>query len=182
MANVGLAYFIPTILSSYGYTPLDAQLHSIPPWAAAFGFSMILAFLSDRSGRRAPFAFFSFAIALIGVTTLFCLHHNKHAQYAAVCLYAMGVFGTVPIIICWFVMNLEGHRNRAVGTAWQIAFGNIAGMVSTFSFPDKYKPRYALGYSLGIGLLCMSIVATAAYLYICIQESRKRVGGRKLIL
>jgi MFS family permease len=182
LSFAGLAYFIPTIVSSYGYSPIESQIHSIPPWAAAFGYSMLLAFLSDKTRKRTPFVFFSFAMALAGVTTLFCLDHNKYAQYAALCLYTMGIFGTVPIIICWFVMNLEGHRNRAVGTAWQIAFGNMAGMISTFAFPVKDRPRYTVGYSIGIGLLCMSMLASAIYYWVCARENRRKPEGRKLIL
>jgi hypothetical protein len=36
------AYFSPTIIKSFGYTPIQTQLHSVPPWAAAFGWSMIM--------------------------------------------------------------------------------------------------------------------------------------------
>lgn len=28
-------------------------------------------------------------------------------------------------------MNLGGHHRRAVGTAWQIGFGNIGGIIAT---------------------------------------------------
>src|SRR3954465_6319011 len=101
---------------------------------------MVIAYLSDKTKKRFPFVVFSCLIALAGVATLYKLHHNKNAMYAALCLYTMGVFGAVPIVICWYVMNLEGHQNRAVGTAWQVAFGNTAGIVSTFAFPPKDKP------------------------------------------
>jgi hypothetical protein len=80
-------------------------------------------------------------------------------------------------------MNLEGHKDRAVGSAWQIGFGNCAGFISTFAFPAKDKPTYHLGYSLGIGLLSMSLVAAFLYYIVCMMENKKRVGGRpKLIL
>jgi MFS family permease len=143
---------------------------------------MLVAFLSDRLKRRFPFILFSFAMALAGVITLFQLSHNKYALYGALCLYTMGVFGAVPITICWFVMNLEGHRNRAIGTAWQIAFGNTAGIISTFAFPIKDKPRYRLGYSLGIAFLCLSLTANIVYYILCTASNRKRGQGRKLLL
>jgi hypothetical protein len=129
-----------------------------------------------------PLSSSSFAMALAGVITLFRVHDHKYTQYGALCLYAMGVFGAVPTVICWFVVNLQGHRNRAVGTAWQVAFGNTAGLISTFSFPVKDKPTYHLGYSLGIAFLCLSLAANAVYFVMCILSNRMRQGERKLLL
>jgi len=182
MSGYSLAYFIPTIVSTYGYSPIQAQVHSIPPWAAAFGFSMVIAYLSDKSKRRFPFVVFSILLALSGVVTLYKLHHNKHAMYAALCLYAMGVFGAVPIVICWYVMNLEGHQNRAIGTAWQVAFGNMAGIIATFAFPVKDKPFYRTGYSLGISFLCLSLGANVVYFVVCMKKNQTRDQKRKLML
>ncbi|KAJ4293275.1 High-affinity nicotinic acid transporter [Kalmusia sp. IMI 367209] len=182
MSGYSLAYFIPTIVSTYGYSPIQSQLYSIPPWAAAFALSIIMAYLSDKAGKRFPFILFNFLLALAGVVTLFTFHGNHHARYAALCLYTMGVFSVIPIVICWFVMNLEGHKDRAVGSAWMIGFGNCAGLVSTFAFPAKDKPLYHTGYSLGIGLLCMSIVASSIYYVLCVLENRKRSGVQKKLL
>ena len=51
------AYFSPTIIKSFGYTPIQTQLHSVPPWAAASGWSMLdasatLSVFSNSSTRR----------------------------------------------------------------------------------------------------------------------------------
>ena len=126
---------------------------------------------------------FTSLVAITGVVALFKIdgHHN-HARYGALCLYAMGVFSSVPLIICWHLMNLEGHKNRAVGGAWQIAFGNCAGFISTFAFPVKDRPKYHLGYSLGIALQSMSLVAAVLYYLFCKRENRKREGRQKLLL
>jgi sugar phosphate permease len=183
MSGYSLAYFIPTIVSTYGYSPIQSQLYSIPPWAAAFGLSMLMAYFSDKTGRRFPFVLFNLLVALAGVIALFKINgHNNRARYGALCLYAMGIFSAVPIIICWFIMNLEGHKDRAVGSAWQIGFGNCAGFISTFAFPTKDKPAYQTGYSLGIGLLSMSIIAAIVYYILCMRENRKRGDGRKKLI
>lgn len=44
----GLAYFIPSIIATYGYAPITVQLYSVIPWAAAIGLSMTVAYLSDK--------------------------------------------------------------------------------------------------------------------------------------
>jgi len=144
---------------------------------------MIMAYASDKTGRRFPFIIFNLLLALAGVISLFAYQgHNNHTRYSALYLYAIGIFSAVPIIICWFIMNLEGHKDRAVGSAWQIGFGNCAGFISTFAFPAKDKPTYHLGYSLGVGLLSMSIVATIMYYIFCTMENKKRGNGRKKMI
>ncbi|KAF1993537.1 MFS general substrate transporter [Amniculicola lignicola CBS 123094] len=184
MAGYGLAYFIPTIVNSYGYSPIESQLYSIPPWAAALGFSMICAFVSDKTQRRFPFLVFGFLIAIASVVVLDQVHNKRSTRYAALCLFTMSVFGTLPVIICWFVMNQEGHLNRIVGSAWQIGFGNIGGIIAVFSFPAKDRPFYHLGYRLSIGMICMSLAASVLYLVLCMLENKKRArdGRRKLVL
>jgi MFS family permease len=143
---------------------------------------MVMAYLSDKTGRRFPFIIFNLLVALSGVVTLFTYHGNNHVLYGALCLYTMGIFSVVPIIICWHVMNLEGHRNRAVGTGWQIAFGNLAGFISTFAFPAKDKPTYRLGYSLGVGLLSMSMVAVILYYILCVMHNKRLGPGQKRLV
>lgn len=143
---------------------------------------MVIAYLSDKFKRRFPFILFGFLMALAGVLTLFKLHTNKYAQYGALCLFTMGVFGSVPLVVCWFVMNLEGHRDRAVRTAWMIAFANTAGVIATFAFPAKDRPTYTLGFSLCIAFLVFSLAANTLYYALCVLENRKRPEGRKLLL
>ncbi|KAK5110741.1 hypothetical protein LTR62_005618 [Meristemomyces frigidus] len=52
----GYAYFSPAIIKSYGYGTIQTQLHSVPPWAVAFGFALLTAALSDWTKKRWPFA------------------------------------------------------------------------------------------------------------------------------
>jgi drug/metabolite transporter (DMT)-like permease len=144
---------------------------------------MITAYLSDKTRRRWPYLLFSFIVALSGVIALFKLPQGQNdARYGALVLYTMGVFSAVPIIICWYLMNLEGHRDRAVGSAWQIEFGNCAGIISTFAFPVRDRPTYRLGYSLGIGLLSVSFASSIVYFVLVTLENRKRGPGQKKLI
>ena len=33
----------------------------------------------------------------------------------------MGTYTAMPIVVCWFNMNLGGHHRRSVGSAWQVS-------------------------------------------------------------
>lgn len=126
----GYAYFSPGIIKGYGYSAIETQLHSVPPWAAAFGFAMLIATLSDATRHRMGFAIFSIAVAITGFGILIAVHDNRPLQYAALFLVAMGAYTAMPIVVCWFNMNLGGHHRRSVGSAWQVGFGNIGGKSS----------------------------------------------------
>lgn len=77
----GYAYFAPGIIQSYGYDPIQTQLHSVPPWAAAFGYAMLLAVLSDATKHRFGFAVFSICISIAGFAILISVHNNNTVQY-----------------------------------------------------------------------------------------------------
>ncbi len=109
----GYAYFAPTIISTYNYDAIQTQLHSVPPWAASFAFSLVIAAMSDATKLRAPYALVPLALTITGFGMLLAIHDNLSAQYAALCLVTMGTYGAMPIIVCWFNMNLGGHHRRS---------------------------------------------------------------------
>lgn len=98
----GYAYFAPTIIKTYGYSAIGTQLHSVPPWAAAFGFSMLVAVFSDWLKHRFLFAMVPIFIAIAGFAILMTEHYNHHLEYGALFLITSGTYSAMPIIVCWF--------------------------------------------------------------------------------
>jgi len=170
----GYAYFSPTIIRTYGYSPIQTQLHSVPPWAAAFGFSMLVAYFSDRLKHRFLFAIFPICVCIAGFAILLAVHDDHNLQYAALFLVAMGAYTAMPVILCWFNMNLGGHHRRAIGSAWQVGFGNIGGIIAVYSFLKKDAPNYTPGYSICIAFVCLSALSCALYFFMCSWANRKR--------
>ena len=75
----------------------------------------------------------------------------------------MGSFAAGPVIVCWYVMNLKGHVERSVGTAWMIGFGNSGGIVATFSFLATDAPLYHKGYSICMAMTVVGLAAGVLY-------------------
>jgi Major Facilitator Superfamily len=171
----GYAYFAPGIIQAFGYTAVQTQLHSVPPWAASWGWSMLLAWASDRWRNRIGFILLSLAIAIAGFAVLLS-GASFSAKYAALHLVTSGVYGAMPIIVCWFNLNIGGHHRRAVGSAWQIGFGNIGGIISTYAFLPKDKPKYVPGYSICLAFVCLSLLSCLAYLAGCVQANKKKAA------
>jgi MFS family permease len=170
----GFAFFAPTILSTYKYSPIETQLHSVPPWACAFAFAMIIAFVSDFSRHRFLLALFPIAVAITGFGILIAVHDNRGLEYAALFLVAMGAYSAMPVIVCWFNMNLGGHHRRAVGTAWQVGFGNIGGIIATYAFLPGDAPYYKTGYTICLSFLCLSFASCCVYAFAVTYQNRKR--------
>lgn len=77
----GYAFFAPTILTGLGYSPIQTQLRSVPPWVCSFTLSMIIAWFSDKLRHRLAFTLIPICIALAGFGTLLNVHDNVGIQY-----------------------------------------------------------------------------------------------------
>lgn len=170
----GYAYFAPGIIGTYGYSPIQTQLHSVPPWACAFAFSMLIAACSDFARHRFAFALAPIAIAVVGFAIQLTVHHNPDVQYLGLFLVAMGAYSAMPVIVCWFNMNLGGHHRRAVGSAWQVGFGNIGGIIATYAFLPDDAPEFRKGFGICLAFLCLSAASCCAYAAAVVWENRKR--------
>jgi MFS family permease len=160
------AFFAPSIISTYGYDAIRTQLFSVPPWACAFAFAMLLAFASDFTRHRFAFAIFAICVSITGFAILTVVHNNRPLQYAALFLITMGTYSAMPIVVCWFQMNLGGHHRRAVGTAWQVGFGNIVCLLLLLlRFPSPC-PLSNVPSSLCVG--SSSRAASASFVLSCI--------------
>lgn len=150
------------------YYSIQVQFYSVPPWVAAAGYSMLLAVISDRVRHRISFAIFACLTAAAGFIMLLANHTNVHVRYAGLFLIACGLYTAMPIFVCWTSMNFAGHHRKSVGTGWQIGFGNIGGIIATFSFLAKDAPFYTKGLSIGLAFtICaaLTMIVYAAGLY-----------------
>ena len=172
--RVGYAYFSPTIIEQLGYTSIRANLLSTPPWAIAFVFSMTVAIFSDYLAHRFIFALTCILIAMIGFIVLLVPNLRTPVYYGSLFLAAPGAYTAMPIIVCWFNTNLGGHLKRSVGSAWQVGFGNIGGIIATYVFLPNTAPRFVLGKSVCIGFLGLAVVSSVIYFVGCTWENKKR--------
>lgn len=162
VAGYSVSYFLPTIVKGFHYSNIGTQLRAVPPFAAAYGWSILLCFVSAKARHRLGFILFSFALALTGSGILLNVHRDYRTMYAATFLVTAGIYGGLPIAILWYLMNLQGHMRRAIGAGWMVGFGNIGGIIATFSFQSSDAPYYHKGYSIitfGVVLAAASALA-----------------------
>jgi hypothetical protein len=78
------------------------------------------------------------------------LYHSFQAQKAGIFLDAMGSYSTEIVTVYWYVMNLRGHTQRDIGTAWMIGF---CGIIASFSFLSADVTFFHSGYSTCMGTM-----------------------------
>lgn len=172
----GYAYFAPAIINAFKYGAIETQLRSVPPWAAAFGFSMLIATISDKIRHRMAFAIACIFITIAGFAVLLNVHDHRDVQYGALFLITSGAYTAMPIIVCWFNMNLGGHHRRSIGSAWQVGFGNLGGIIAVYAFLKKDAPLFLPGHRICLAFCCISLAACAIYGGLCFLANKKRNG------
>ncbi len=102
-ANVSYAslpFFLPTILANMGYSNINAQGLSAPPYFVAFLFAITTAFIADRTQQRALVLIITSIVGGIGYIVLATVT-TVRVRYFAVYLAAAGDFSTIPNILAW---------------------------------------------------------------------------------
>ncbi len=156
--SYGYAYFATSIIKVMGYTGEEANQRSVYPWVVAFGWTIIISFVSDKTKLRLPFALMNSCIAIIGLSIVLACKHNINARYAGCFLSVMGLYSAMPSLVCWCSLNYGGHLRKSVGSSWQIGFGNIGGIISTYIFLAEDAPRYVKGLSISLAFVVFAMV------------------------
>lgn len=173
----GYAYFSIAIINTFGYSPVQTQVHSIYPWITSFGMNIVVASFSDLTRHRYFYTLACSIISLVGLAMLLGTDPTEkyvNVRYASCFLVAVGVYCAGPILVCWTTMNVVGHTRKMVNSAFTISFGNIGGIISTFSYKSEDAPAYRTGLWVSLATVLLSIGASALYLTLVHLENQKK--------
>ncbi|RSH82400.1 uncharacterized protein EHS24_007368 [Apiotrichum porosum] len=140
-------YFVPTLVSSLGWTGYAAQYHTIPVYACALVFILVFCMCSDWRRNKPLFIGIASAIGTICfIITVAQTHHT--VQYVFLCFGFGSVYAVCPLVLTW-VPNVITYpaEKRAVAIALVNALGNSASIYGVFLWPATDKPRYIPGWS-----------------------------------
>ncbi|CAH0057085.1 unnamed protein product [Clonostachys solani] len=171
----GISLFLPSIINSLGYTSSTAQLLTIPIYITASILAVIVAWSSDRVGKRSPFIIGFLCMMAVGF--IMCISsENPRVVYAGVFIATCAIYPAFPGNIAWLSNNLAGSYKRSVGMAIQIGAGNLGGAMASNFYRQKDKPRYILGHALEIGFIGAGLIAalTLVVSYKKINSNRER--------
>lgn len=106
VAFASLPVFLPTILTGMGFTSVNAQGLTAPPYFLAFGICILSTWLGDRLQQR---GFLIMMFSLLGCVgyVLMATCEAVAIRYVGVFLAAGGVFPAIANIISWTLNNRE---------------------------------------------------------------------------
>ncbi len=109
---------------------------TVPIYITAAVLAVIVAYISDKVGKRSPFIVSFLCIMIVGFSM--CLaSSNPRVVYGGVFLATCAIYPAFPGVISWLANNLAGSYKRSAGMAIQIGVGNLGGV----SRPNAFLVR-----------------------------------------
>ncbi|WQF84035.1 Putative major facilitator superfamily, MFS transporter superfamily [Colletotrichum destructivum] len=152
--SYGIKFTLPTITKAMGFANTQAQLLSAPPYVAAAISAISFAKVSDRFFWRMPFLVTPLGIVAIAYSIILSLNGELEAKkgvaYFAVVLAVIGIYPIQAAAASWNANNIAPASRRAIGIALMNCVGNVGGIVGSFMYLEKEKPKYHTGFGLSL--------------------------------
>ncbi|KAI3321362.1 MFS general substrate transporter [Xylariaceae sp. AK1471] len=142
-----LPVFLPVILQSLGFTAINAQGLSAPPYFLAFLVCVTTTFIADRTQQRGLMILGLSLVGGIGYVLL-ATCRSVGVRYFAVYLAAAGVFSCIANILPWTINNQGSDSKRGAGIALLGLVGQAGPLLGTRVFPVSERPYYVKGMSI----------------------------------
>lgn len=171
----GLAYFAPTIVETI--YPKDSvvslQLHTVPPYVVGAFFTVLFPLLSWRFDRRLLFFVVGPPMMIAGYI-MFLATSTAQIRYGATFLIASGAFAFGALCNANSSANVvsDTARSSAIGTT--VMFGNIGGLIATWSFLPFDAPDYHIGNGLNLAVSSVCLLVSVGLWLWMIWDNRRR--------
>ncbi|KAJ3577113.1 hypothetical protein NPX13_g3452 [Xylaria arbuscula] len=169
----GVSLFLPSIIKNLGYVSSTAQLLTVPIYVTASILAVVVAYISDRMGKRSPFVVGCLCVILVGCIST----GTPGVVYAGVFIAAAGIYPAFAGNITWLSNNLAGSYKRSAGMAIQIGAGNLGGAFASNFYRQRDSPRYILGHALELAFVSVGIIAASILIvnYMRINKRRAKI-------
>ncbi|CAG7558384.1 unnamed protein product [Fusarium equiseti] len=171
----GLAFFLPTIVGSIypDYSVVQKQLHSVPPYAVGACFALIFPAISWWVDKRQIFIILSAPTVIIGYA-MFLGSQEAGVRYGACFLIASTCMVLGTMTNAHISANVVSDTARSSAIGLNVMFGNIGGLIATWSYLDKDKPNYPIGNSLNCAAGCLIfLISISGYLWMKWDNRRR---------
>lgn len=177
----GLAFFAPTIVKTIypKHTVVFQQLHTVPPYVVGAFFTVLFPFLSWRFDRRLVFFIAGAPLCMVGYA-MFLGSENLQVRYGATFLIAAGAFAFGALSNAQVSANVVSDSARSAAIGCNVMFGNIGGLISTWSFLPTDAPNYHIGNGLNLATCSTVLLTSIGLLFWMKSDNKKRDQGRDI--
>ncbi|KAL2827582.1 major facilitator superfamily domain-containing protein [Aspergillus cavernicola] len=178
--SYGTKFTLPTITQSMGFNRTNAQLTSAPPYVAAAISAIAFARLSDHFFWRMPFVVIPMLIVIIAYSIIISLKgqlaEHMGVAYFSVVLAVIGIYPIQAAAASWNANNIAPASRRAIGIALMNCVGNIGGILGSFMYLEREKPRYYTGFGISVALGGSGIVVAGLLEWSYMIANRRKEG------
>ncbi|KAI0104590.1 putative MFS transporter [Daldinia grandis] len=167
-----LPVFLPSILQNMGFTAINAQGLSAPPYFLSFMVCILTTWIADKTRQR---GFMIIGLSLIaGVGYVLLLSCKSVAvRYFGVFLAAAGVFPAISNILPWTLNNQGSDSKRGAGIALLNIIGQCGPLLGTRVFPASDRPYYVKGMGVCAGFMFFNaFLALALRIYLSWENKK----------
>lgn len=172
-----LANFLPIIMLGMGYSPGVSNALSCPPAFAALASALAFAWVGDKYHLRAPIIAAQCVLTIIGLMVT-AYSSNNGVRYFGLFLGICGSQGNIPSVLAYQSNNIVGQSKRSVGSALQISFGAIGGIIASTVFREKDAPRYVIGLWVTAGMQFLMLVVVGILSMVFWKKNKKADSQR----
>ena len=170
-----LPVFLPTILKEMGFTAVNAQGLSAPPYFVSTIVCVASTFVADRIQQRSLTIIVLSIIGGIGYVLLAACT-SVGARYFGVFLAASGVFPAIANILPWVVNNQGSDTRRGMGIVMLNTLGQCGPLLGTNIFPTSNAPRYIKGQSICAAFMFFNAFLALSLRLLLMWENKKLDG------
>ncbi|BGP49369.1 hypothetical protein JCM10450v2_005257 [Rhodotorula kratochvilovae] len=145
--------FAPLVVKGMGYTSIDANLMSVPPFVVGACILWCFLYSSDRFKERSIHTCSSMLLAIVGLAIMISSNNNK-LRYGFLHVCLAGAFTAGPCILAWLAGNTPVTSVRALVIGIN-GYSNLAGVIAGQLFKPKYGPSYS--YPCKVTMILMSV-------------------------
>lgn len=172
---------------NFGYSNARAQLMTVPPYAVALVFMLLLTTFSDRRQTRGIPVMVPFALGIIGWAVLLsvpAVHGTSSmwsGRYFACCCIVTAGYTNIPLIMAWQSANTGNESQRATSLGMLNTIGQCLSVAAAFLFPKPEGPQFTKGCIVNLTFQCLGLVIALCMTLWYRYENRvrdKAEGGR----
>lgn len=147
VAFSSLPVFLPTILKEMGFSSINAQGLTAPPFFLSFLTVIATTYIADRTQQRGIVIAILTAIGGTGYVIL-AASRSTGAKYFGVFLAAAGIFPAIGNVLPWVTNNQGSDTRRGAGIVILNVVGQCGPLLGTRMYPSSEGPQYVKGHAV----------------------------------
>lgn len=167
-----LPVFLPTILKDMGFSAINAQGLTAPPFFLSFLVTITTAYIADRTQQR---GLMLMVLTVVGGTgyVILAAATSVGARYFGVFMAAAGIFPAIANILPWVLNNQGSDTRRGAGIVLLNVVGQCGPLLGTRLYPADEGPFYVKGQAVCAAFMFFTTLLVVVLRTLLAWENRK---------